>query len=242
MIRIKDTNSAAEFLAQQGLLADLDISEDGKVVEERTCNRCCGRGFYSIGVCFECNNVKERRSWTVSTPIIQYARKVKTANAAKERRRQASKKNHEQSLERQRNWCDENGHGRITFDEKRASQQLKWEAAQEARAARSSHVGELGKRDTFTLRVERIIDLGVSSYGWDGSHSYLVKMTDEEGMAVTWITSSVVPEAFVKGALLKVKATPKTHDEYKGEKQTKVSRCKLVTVIDSGKAIEEVAA
>ena len=241
MIRIKDTNSAAEFLAQQGLLADLDIDDDGQVVEQRTCNRCCGRGFYSIGVCFECNNVKERRSWVVRTPIITYARKVKTANAAKERRRQASKRDHERSLERQRTWCEDNGHGRITFEEKRAKQQLKWEEAQKARAARSSHVGEIKKRDTFTLRIERIIDLGTSSFGWQEVHSDLVKMTTLDGHAVTWITSSGVPEEFVKGALLRVKATPKTHDEYKGEKQTKVTRCKLVEVIESGKDEEQVA-
>lgn len=96
--------------------------------------------------------------------------------------------------------------------------------AAERGAARqaSAHVGTLKKREVFRLTVTKVIDL-VSKWGC----SSLTLMRDAEGHVFKWKASA---EALKVGATYDVKGTVIAHEDYKGIKQTVLSRCAATLV------------
>lgn len=83
--------------------------------------------------------------------------------------------------------------------------------------ANSQYFGTVGKREMFVLTVDRIIDLeGV--YGVTKMHL----MSDAAGNKAVWMSSSARLDV---GTTYTVKATVKSHGEYKGTQQTTLSRC-----------------
>lgn len=84
----------------------------------------------------------------------------------------------------------------------------------------NEYVGEIKKRQIWTgLTVEAIIPIG-SHYGVSRLH----KMRDPEGHLLVWFASNFEAEP---GDVLSGKGTVKEHKEYKGEKQTVLTRCKF---------------
>lgn len=93
----------------------------------------------------------------------------------------------------------------------------KREAEEKAERPVSEYFGEVGKRETFTLTVEKVI-LSETFYGITKIH----KMVDENGNVATWFSSN---KSLEEGETYQLKATVKEHNEYKGEKQTVLTRC-----------------
>ena len=84
----------------------------------------------------------------------------------------------------------------------------------------SQHVGVLGKRQNFSVVVEKVL-LIESDFG--SSHLHMMK--DDQGNSLKWFSTGKV---FDIGVPLIIKGTPKKHDEFKGIRQTILSRCALV--------------
>jgi hypothetical protein len=93
-----------------------------------------------------------------------------------------------------------------------------------AKRPTSEHVGEVGKRLTFTATLERVFSFD-SDYGAIHIH----KFRTAEGSILVWKTGSAMLN---QGKVYTIKGTVKTHDEYKGEKQTTLSRC-VATPVES---------
>ena len=93
----------------------------------------------------------------------------------------------------------------------------KREAKEKAERPDSEYFGEVGKRETFTLTVERVI-VTETFYGISKIHI----MRDEQGNVAKWFSSN---KALEEGETYELKATVKEHSEYKGEKQTVLTRC-----------------
>lgn len=91
----------------------------------------------------------------------------------------------------------------------------KMKAAQ-TRAA-SQYVGTIKTRQEFTVMVEKVLQFD-SAYGTIHMHI----MSDPNGNRLTWKSSSSVLDT---GKLMVIKATVKAHNEYKGTKQTELTRC-----------------
>ena len=81
----------------------------------------------------------------------------------------------------------------------------------------SNYVGTIGKRQEMTVSVVKIIEIE-GQYGVTGLH----RMVDADGNDLTWFASG--GNWLEVGETYKVKATPKKHEEYKGRKQTILSR------------------
>jgi len=85
----------------------------------------------------------------------------------------------------------------------------------------SEHFGVIGKRDTFTLKLIKAFDVE-GTYGLTTIHHF----EDEAGNRAVWFSSTgsdmKINETY------KVLGTIKKHDEYKGTKQTVLSRCKVI--------------
>lgn len=89
----------------------------------------------------------------------------------------------------------------------------------------SRHVGTVGKRETFNVRVHRINSYSRPSFAGYGHETvWIVTLRDANDNAIVVKSPAFCPE---KGETLTIKATVKAHDEYKGEKQTIVQRVKV---------------
>lgn len=88
------------------------------------------------------------------------------------------------------------------------------------RAGASIHVGTIGKRQEFTVMVERVQNLE-SNFGT----TYLHHMSDTDGNCLKWFSSNKVLDT---GMIMQIKGTVKKHDEYNGMKQTILSRVAVV--------------
>ncbi len=87
----------------------------------------------------------------------------------------------------------------------------------------SQHVGEVKQR----LDIEGEVTF-VRSFDSRFGVTTLVKLADDAGNIFTWFASTA-PEVTV-GDKVKVRGTVKKHDDYKGVKQTVLTRCKLEVV------------
>ena len=96
--------------------------------------------------------------------------------------------------------------------------------AEEARKIESKYFGEIGKR--YKDKVIQDLTLVTSWYNYQWGATYIYKITLEDESVLTWKTSNSLyleeNEQFDK-----ISFTVKEHKEYKGEKQTEVTRCKL---------------
>jgi len=89
------------------------------------------------------------------------------------------------------------------------------------REGKSEFFGEVGKREVFTLTVLKVIDLQ-SDFG----ASHLHRFVDQKGNIATWFSSS---QSLEIGKTYQIKGTVKKHEEYKGIKQTMLTRCSIET-------------
>jgi hypothetical protein len=88
---------------------------------------------------------------------------------------------------------------------------------QKKREEKSEWVGEEKERREFTLTVLRVFELD-SDWGVTSLH----KMVDADGNIFVWYASN---ECLEQGKTFKLRGTVKRHDEYRGTKQTVLTRC-----------------
>lgn len=84
----------------------------------------------------------------------------------------------------------------------------------------SDYVGNEGDKISLPVVVDRLV-LCETNYGV----STLILMTDKAGNKLSWFASNA--PALEIGQEITIKGTIKAHDDYKGIKQTKLTRCKV---------------
>lgn len=84
----------------------------------------------------------------------------------------------------------------------------------------SAHVGEVGRRMNLELTVQR-----VASVDTDYGALNIISMRDYAGNLFVWKTGAQNPKP---GEQLRVRGSVKEHGEYRGEKQTVLTRCEVV--------------
>jgi hypothetical protein len=106
-------------------------------------------------------------------------------------------------------------------------------AERKAEGAASQWVGEVKERFEFEAEV-----MGV--FGTEGfyGHTDIVKFKDADGNHFTWFASDYTN--LDRGDRIAIKGTVKKHDEYKGVKQTVLTRCKYTKfeIVDPDDAAE----
>ena len=86
------------------------------------------------------------------------------------------------------------------------------------------HLGTVGETLTRMLKVTGI-RTGDGRFGiWT-----LLSFVDRDGNVVKWFASGDVSREFERGACYKLAGIVKKHDEYRGEKQTQLTRCRVLT-------------
>lgn len=194
-----------------------------------TCDRCGGKGYYTIavcngnpvlshldgGVCWKCHGTgKVHGKWIERTP--EYQAKLDAKRRAKWEAEQAR-------LDAEK----------AKYAAERAEREAREKAEQEAREAAirsqkaiSQHVGQVGDKVEIKgtyVRTGSWEQPSFSGYGTDTFYAHTFK--DADGNVFTWKTQKGLGLEY--GENVNIKGTIKKHTEYKGEKQTELTRCKV---------------
>ena len=188
-----------------------------------TCDRCGGHGYYAIavhnmqpvlsphdgGVCWKCMGAgKVLSKWIERTP--EYQAKLDAKRKAK------------QEAERERleaEWAEREALERA---EREAE-----EARIRAEKAVSQYVGQIGERIEVKgsyVRSGSWEQKAFNGYGTVTMYAHTFK--DADGNVFIWKTQNGL--SFEYGECIIVKGTVKNHSEYKDQKQTELTRCKVV--------------
>lgn len=194
------------------------------------CTRCDGKGIYYIGVlngkplpswvdrgiCFKCNGSGvQHGTWKEYTP--EYEAKLEARRKA---RREKYEQEHAEEIAKAKA-------EREAKELERKRQEEEKERKERERKAKSQYVGAIGNKLDLDVVLEKRAWFEVKSFsgfGTDTMHVYTFR--DEQGNALVWKTTSGTNAE--KGDKVHLKGTIKEHTEYDGEKQTVLTRCKIV--------------
>lgn len=84
----------------------------------------------------------------------------------------------------------------------------------------SEWIGEVGKRIEFKIKSM----IPVTGWDTDFGHVTVFKLVDENGNVFTWKTNKCITS---ENGVESIKGTVKEHKEYRGVKQTEITRCRL---------------
>lgn len=189
------------------------------------CDRCGGKGYYAIGVhnmqpvlsphdggvCWKCFGVgKVRGKWIERTP--EYQAKLDAKRKAKREAEQAK------------------------IEAERAEREAKEKAEREAREAEikaakaiSQYVGRIGDKIEVGGTYVRSGSWEQKSFrGWGTDTVFVHIFKDADGNVFTWRTQKGLDMDWDTPVV--VTGTVKNHSEYKDEKQTELTRCKVIKV------------
>jgi len=209
-------------------LVKVDRNNSKHYVGIVNCDRCGGRGWYAIGVhngqlvpshvdnavCYKCHGAgKVESKWIERTP--EYQAKLDARRAYKEAKRQAEIEARNAEIEAKRKAAEE---------EKKAR-----EAEEAAKKAISTYVGEVGEKLNIKARFDHTAWYERHSFAGYGMETvYIVSFRDEKGNLLIWKTTSPKGCAELEeGDEISLKGTIKEHTEYRDEKQTILTRCKV---------------
>lgn len=188
-----------------------------------TCDRCGGHGgsdawMYTGYTCYKCGGTgRVYKKWIERTP--EYQAKLDAKRLAK--------------LEKQIAKDEEFRRQREAEEEARRLAEEQEQARIREQKAKSQHVGNVGEK----LDIEATYDhraYYTAHIGWMEQTIYIHTFRDSDGNALIWKTSSTSLVGIVDGDKVKLRGTIKEHNEYKDEKQTALTRCKVEKISDEG--------
>lgn len=183
------------------------------------CDRCGGAGGadawkFTGWTCYKCGGTgKVLAKWIERTP--EYEAKLAARRQAKWDAQREEREAKAAELEAARE-----------AERKRQEEEAAREAA---RKAVSQHVGTVGEKITFKAVLEGSAHFEVR-FGWQTTTMYVHTFRDADGNALVWKTSSNGLWDLDDGDAVEVTATIKNHGEYKDEKQTELTRCKVKAI------------
>lgn len=197
------------------------------------CDRCDGKGIYYIGVCndklipswvdqgvcFKCGGLgKVKGKWKEYTP--EYAAKLEARRKAKAEKWQQE---HAEEIARQEA-------ERKAKEEAEAKAKAEEEARIKAEKAISNYVGQIGDKIDIKAIYEYSAFFNVPSFynRFQTETIYIHNFKDAKGNKLIWKTGSPIDGNVIeKGMEVSLKGTIKEHKEYKDEKQTILTRCRV---------------
>lgn len=101
------------------------------------------------------------------------------------------------------------------------------EAKVKKEAQNSNHIGNVGDRIQIKVQSVKCLTSWENTFGYYPTTTYLYKIVDQEGNVFTWKTSNFIDEENLPNM---IKGTIKEHGEFRGVKQTELTRCKMMKV------------
>ena len=113
-----------------------------------------------------------------------------------------------------------------TFNRELEIQAKKAEAEAKAKkeAQNSNHIGNIGDRIQVNVQSVKCLTSWENTFGYYPTTTYLYKIVDQAGNVYTWKTSNFLDEDNLPQMIT---GTVKEHSEFRGVKQTVLTRCKI---------------
>ena len=113
-----------------------------------------------------------------------------------------------------------------TYDRELEIQTRKAEAEAKSKkeAQTSKHIGNIGERIHFAVQSVKCLTSWETTFGYYPTTTYLYKIVDAEGNIFTWKTSNIIDDDNIPQSVV---GTVKEHTEFRGVKQTVLTRCKM---------------
>lgn len=209
-------------------LIKIDKNGSKHFVGEVTCDRCGGSGVYACrvengqiiphpaynGVCLKCGGTgKVTAKWIERT--AEYQAKLDARRQKREEARRAEWEKKQAEIE--------------AIRKAEAEERAREEARIKAEKAISQYVCEIGQKLNVKCTLDKKAWFEVRSfcgYGTDTMHVYTFK--DVNGNKLVWKTSAYVDVE--RGEPVELTGTVKEHSEYRDEKQTVLTRCKVKAI------------
>lgn len=213
---------------------------------EQDCPRCDGKGIYYMGVCngrlvpspvdngvcFQClGSGKVIEKWKEYT--LEYEQKLQERREKKKIKYEIE---HAEEIAKRKAEQEEKERIKREQEEKQERERIERERAEQERKANSKFVGNVGDKIEMTMKLNYSASFEVPSYGGYGMDlMYIHSFSDNDGNTFVWKTNKGiyknVNDEFIhaeNGCNVTIKGTIKEHNEYKDEKQTVLTRCKIL--------------
>lgn len=204
------------------------------------CERCGGMGghdkwAYTGWTCYECGGTGlVHDKWKVYTQ--EYEEKL---NARREARRQKYLEEHAEEIARKEAERKAKEEEKKLNEERKAKEESEKARLEAERKANSTYYGNVGDKVELTVKYDHSAWWEQPSYAGYGTETiYLHCFRDENDNLIVWKTTKAIgkytddemtnweyPE---KGEKVIIKGTIKEHKEYAEEKQTVLTRCKVL--------------
>ena len=114
------------------------------------------------------------------------------------------------------------------------ARKAEWESKRQEAVAQSLYVGEQGKRIRLeNVKVEAVITVEATRFSYyDRAEQEVYLLRDAEGNRLVW-RSKKYDVGIGKGDVINLVATVKDHKEFRGERQTVLSRPRFEVVVDA---------
>lgn len=115
-----------------------------------------------------------------------------------------------------------------------AARKAEWESKRQEAVAQSLYVGEQGKRIRLeNVKVEAVITVEATRFSYyDRAEQEVYLLRDADGNRLVW-RSKKYDVGIGKGDVINLVATVKDHKEFRGERQTVLSRPRFEVVMDA---------
>lgn len=193
------------------------------------CDRCGGAGgadawSYTGWTCYKCGGSgKQLGKWKEYTP--EYEAKLE---ARREARRQKYLEEHKAEIEAREA-------EKKRQQEEAEAQRLAEEARIKAEKALSNHIGKVGDKIDTTAIYIKTAWFEIPSFKGYGTETMYIHTFKIGNDTVVWKTTATLGrwndkdewESYEEGQEVHLKGTIKEHNEYKDEKQTVLTRCRI---------------
>lgn len=212
---------------RQGRVIKIDKNGTKYFVGIEACDRCGGAGeadkwYFTGKTCYKCGGTgTQPAKWKEYTP--EYEAKLEERRA---KRRAKWLEEHKEELEAQAREAEER---RLKEEAERKAREEAERLEQErieAQKKKSQYIGEVGERITLDAIYEYTAWFTVRGFygGEDTIYIHNFRTGDNK---LVWKTSKGTPQLINEGDKVRLVGTVKEHKEYKGEKQTALTRCRI---------------
>lgn len=204
---------------------------------DRPCDRCGGTGgadqwAYTGWTCYKCGGTGQGKSEIVKEYTPEYEAKLEERRAKRRAKWEAEHADEIRAKEEARKAREE---AERLQKEQEERERLEAEARIQAEKAKSQHFGNIGDKVELNVKFVKTAWFEIKSFKGYGTDTIYVHTFKDGDNKIVWKTTNSLGhwndndewESFEEGQEVTIKGTIKEHNEYDGEKQTVLTRCRI---------------
>ena len=194
------------------------------------CDRCGGAGgadqwAYTGWTCYKCGGTGKGKSEIIKEYTPEYEAKLEERRA---KRRAKWEAEHADEIAAAKAKAEAEAEAKRKAEEEAEKARQAEEARIKAEKAKSQHMGNIGDKLEIKVNYIKTAWFNVKSYyGYGTETMYVHTFRTAEGNTLIWKTANGLGN-LEEGQEITIKGTIKDHNEYMDEKQTVLTRCRII--------------